>query len=520
MKHTITIVSIWLLLLAFVTTGAIANEYQGTIRAGYTFTDIEGNQGVNQPTFNLYEGMAFSLEQFRYQWADGMKLTAGVYNPMLNNRRLNLGLIKSGFGGVSLNHSSYRRTYDFDGGYFTRRRSTSGSAWVRPIKQVKLFGGIDYVGKNGSTIDFIEPASGDGLNQTDFTHQTYRGGVEVKYNRSYGRLEFNVADFNNDRDTTTDRTASRFRMTFYSPVPQHEQFVLSGGFQRFVNRMENRADTLAANTVWGAVQHYCRRGYQVRYSFMFDRARRTGDLTATDNVLHAVHIGKTWLGRAGITAGYGHRVNDDAARQRSADEYSLTGWVKPVEALLVRGGMDFESNVVDSGRSLTGDQERARHYISARYTFEDASLRLSLEDRRRDNDDIGSSTEFTRISADLSVANEKYGDLSASYSFGSGDYDNAAGEFEYTEHTLSGEVWSREYQRLQAGFRGTYYRTRRDVDIESFSLEFTGRYGIHERTRLELVYAAHNFDDLNDPSEFYSRYFTANVVTAVLVYEL
>ncbi len=520
MIRIITAATVWLFLAMFFFSSAVADEYEGTVRAGYIYTDIEGNQGVHQPTFNLYDGMAFSLEQFRYQWTSGLKLTANVHNPFLDNRRLNLGVSRPGLMGVTLNHSANRRTYSFDGSDHTRRQFTSGSAWLRPIKQVKLFGGFDNIDKVGTAVDLIEPELGAAQNQVDYTRLGFHGGVEVKHRRSGGRLEYRLADFNDDRNVTNDRQSKRLRLTFYSPLPKYEQFVLSGGLQHFENRYENRPDTLSANTVWGAMRYSHELGYHVRYSFMFDRARRTGDYTASDKIIHTIHAGKTWRGRGGMTVGYGTRVNDDESTQRSAAEYSFTGWVRPIEALLLRGGYDFESDVIDAGRTLTGDRDRTRHHVSAKYTLGEASLRVKLEERQRENDDIGSKLEFTRISTDLSYSDDRYGMATASYTHGSGDYDNTAGQFEYTEHTFFGEAMSREYRRVQAGVRGMYYRAQRDVDIESFTVEFTGRFRLMDKSRLEVVYAAHNFDDLDDPAEFYERYFTANVVTAVLVYEL
>lgn len=520
MKQIIAVAAAWLILSVFSVFTAVANEYQGTVRAGYIYTDIEGNQGVHQPTFNLYDGVAFSLEQFRYQWANGRKLTASLYNPFLDNRRLKLGFSEPGRGGLNFNHSAYRRTYDFKGDNSTRRQTSSGSIWLRPMKQVKLFGGFEVIDKNGKTVDFIEPELGNPLNTTDYTRRDIHGGMEVKYRGSYGRVEYRLADFNDDYNTVNDRRSKRLRATFYSPIPNYEQFALSGGFQHFTNHFLNRSDTLSANTVWGAVKYSHRLGYHVRYSFMFDRTHRTRDLTASDNIVHAVHFGKTWRGRGGITLGYGTRVNDDARVQRSSDEYSLAGWIRPIQALLIRGSMEVENDVIDSGRTLTGDRDRARNRLSAKYTIGTTSLRLAIEGRQRDNDDIGSSTEFLRFSSDLSVSHGKYGFLSASGSYGTGNYDNAAGQFEYTENTFSGAFMSREHRRMQVGFKGTYYRAERDVDLESFSVEFTGRYGIFDRTRLELVYSAHNFDNLDDPAVTYQQYYTANVVTVVVVYEL
>jgi hypothetical protein len=68
----------------------------------------------------------------------------------------------------------------------------------------------------------------------------------------------------------------------------------------------------------------------------------------------------------------------------------------------------------------------------------------------------------------------------------------------------------------QLGVGGTYVRSRQDVDVESFSVRFSANYMIQKIYKFEVTYAAHNFDDFNDPSPIYSRYYTANVVEVSL----
>ena len=92
----LTVVSI-LLMSRF----AAASEYEGTVKAGYIYSDIEGNFRVNQPTFNLYEGVTLSLEKFYYKLDNGIRLNGDFQNITLGNRRLRLGISKPGVAGSS-----------------------------------------------------------------------------------------------------------------------------------------------------------------------------------------------------------------------------------------------------------------------------------------------------------------------------------------------------------------------------------------------------------------------------------
>jgi hypothetical protein len=300
----------------------------------------------------------------------------------------------------------------------------------------------------------------------------------------------------------------------------HEAIVLSGGFQHYRNEVESRHDTLGANTVWGMARYSHRQGYHISYSFVFDRARRTGDLTATDNIVQTVHIGKAWKGHGGLTAAYGYLINDDLRVERSGEQYSVSGWVVPVEHLILRAGFDFDTDNVDSGRTLTGDREHAKYHLSAGYDVSNGSVRIKLENRHRSNDDIGSSADFVRASGDVSVFTNRHGELQASYAYGEGEYENSYGAFDYSEHVASADATSPEYHRLQAGCGGTYYRARQDVDVEAFTVRISGQFAIRPNVKLEVVYSAHNFDNLADPARPYTEYYTANVVELNLLYEL
>jgi hypothetical protein len=186
------------LLLALVLTllaGApvAASEFRGTARVGWTFLDHDGNQGVYQPTYNLYEGGAVSLENFRYIFDRGYRLYGNLENLTLNNRNLRLGFDRPGYAGVNISHNKYRRVYSFEGGDFTRREQTHGNVWYQPIEAVRLFGGYGRVEKEGRALDLFEPDGGDPLNFVEYSQDFYHGGAEFQRGRSRVRAEFHTA---------------------------------------------------------------------------------------------------------------------------------------------------------------------------------------------------------------------------------------------------------------------------------------------------------------------------------------
>jgi len=92
----------------------------GTVKAGYVLTDEDGHRGVNQETFNTYEGFAISVENFKYLFDNGINLNANLRKVTLNNRNLYAAIGKPGLFKAIEKHQSVRR---FQPNRQTRRQS-------------------------------------------------------------------------------------------------------------------------------------------------------------------------------------------------------------------------------------------------------------------------------------------------------------------------------------------------------------------------------------------------------------
>ncbi len=525
MKHRFLFLATVLLAVLIVAPAVTASNVGGSASVGYVYVDDEGNRSVHQPTYNLYEGLSLSLEDFYYVLDNGLRFYGDLQDVTLNNRNLRFGMSKPGVFGINLRNNQYRRTYSFDSGTFTRRNRTNAQAWFKPHQYIRLFGGYGFVDKHGSMAEFFEPIGSDPLRQVDYSHSYYNAGVTVGHNRRYATLEFLGTDYTDDiTPLLNDRTSQRYRLTAVSPVPAYENFVLHMGLQRYEHAVDEREDTLKANTFWGGARAYFDGGWSGRYSFIWDRARRTGDLVSTDNIIHAVYADKVFKGIAGITLGYQYGLADDVSDETQTTGYVGSVWVRPVPNLTLRAGHGSEELEVQSGNRLTGDEERTRIWGQAKYKYEYGAIRAKVEDKSTENEDIGSKADFTRVSTDLSANYPDYGTFMVGYAYYNGEFENAGGLFTFEEHVVSGDILSAPYKKFQAGFGGHYYRSRLDVDVESFTVRLKGLYHFMEKHAVEVIYSAHNFDDFNDPAINnqlvpYSKYYTANVVEVNLIHE-
>jgi len=490
-----------------------ASGFSGTARVGYVLVDDEGNRSVQQPTYNIYEGAALSLEDFDYYSANGLHLSGDLRNITLNNRDLSASLTKQGVFGLKVRNNQYRRIYSAEGDSFTRRHHTNADLWAQVNRNVRLYGGFGLTGKKGHTIDLFEPGVELGRREVDFTQTDYKAGAALKYRQYHLNVEFRGASFSDDIHTGYDRSSVRYEIRGGGPIPNYEDVALYGGFQRYQSRLNDQDDTLIANTVWADARYQAPYQVTVKAGFVFDRARRTGDWTSTDNITYHAQVGKDWLRYGGIVLGYRYRIKDDLWNELRTDSYSATAWAKPVTHLLVRAGYGSDALDVKSGHTLTGDEDRTRGFVSARYDVKGTGyLKVKHCQRNIDNDQIGSSAEYLQEAVELSVRFPEYGELQAAYSLLDGEYVNGGGGFEFKDHVVTGDLLSREYRGFQGGFGLIYMRGKEDVDIETSTLRFTGSYNFMADHQVMVRYNVYNFDDLADPSPIYSRYYTANIV--------
>ncbi len=513
-KNLLVILVIAISLLA--SSNGRSEEPQGTLKLGYVFTDETGNQGVYQPSYNVYEGLGVSLEDFSYRLENGTRFFGDFKNVTLSNRHLSAGVAKTGLYNLRLLHSQYRRNYSFDGDKSTRRLNSNGSFWVQVHKNVRVMGGYGLISRAGESVELTEPAGFTGLNKIDYSQKYFNSGARFSYNRSFLEFDIRGSNFTNELSDSDKRDTRRYRISVSAPIPRLSDFYVNGGFQRFNLQLPDRNDTLVANTGWGGVRYFNASGYNFKYSFVWDRARRTTELTATDNITNAVYAGKEWRNEGGLTLGFRQKINDDFSDELSTKGYFFSSWLKPYPKITLRAGYGSEITDVESGATLTGDKDFTRYNASAAYKFKQGNWRIRLESKKTENNNIGSAAEFTRVGTDVAVNEDKYGDVTLAYDFLKGDYENVDGQFNFSDHIFWGDFISRRFKKFQWGAGGTYVRSRRDLDVESFTLRFSGNYSFGQGNKCEIIYTVHNFDDFKDPSPVYSRYYTANIVEIYL----
>ena len=516
-----------LLLLALLTAlpfGLVAHaqSYSGQVSLGFVWMDEEGDLSVNQPTFNQYEGVAFSLRQFRYGFKDGTYVFGDLKNLTLNNRNLRAGVSRPGLFYLSLDSKQYRRIYSADGGNATQRAVSGGQAWVQPHRNVKVFGGYSLTYRRGSFVELYELGGPPPARAVDFKNRWYNAGVVVGERLRSIELEYKGQSYTDALGVSDDYTTRRYRISGRSAVPRYENLWVNAGYELYQRQRQTLGDSLNTNLGWGGLRLNLKDGWTARYSFVWDRSRATSEPVATDNIVNSFVAEKTFAQRAGVGAGYRYQLKDDVFHELSGHSFFASGWIRPMPKLDLRADLGTSSLDDKENTTITGDQDFTRFRVAATYHDTPGRLRIRYENREQTRDDIGSTIDVDRLGADLTLKREKYGTLTLSYNNIQGEYIDVANTFEMDDHLFDGLLESATWHGVQALFGGTYLSSKGDLDTERFSVKAGGRYTFAKRYTLEAIYTAHNFDDFVDANNpgLYTRYYTANIVEVNLISEL
>lgn len=498
--------------------GYASGEGSGKIRLGYVITDEDGNLAVNHETYNLYEGPSVSLEDFRYLMNNGMNLSADLKNISLNNRNLNASLFKPGQYGISLNNQQYRRIYSFDGDKFTRRRTTGGQLYVYPIRQVKLYGGYSQTDKFGEDAYIIPPFGEQLLSSTDYSHKSFNVGGQARFTQGSINAEYRQYDFTDDAVASSDREARAVRVSAFAPVPYYKRLQLSGGYQYREDKHDEPYVFLKSNTGWGGARLYLPHDYVAEGRFMAARTDETNRPVAVDNYVGTASISRNWPKYGGLRVGYENRIADDIYNRTSSDGYLFDGWLRYFPKLLVRARLTLRTKSVTDGETLVGDEDMTRHKVSARYQITDwGDVALSWQGKIKTNDDIDTRVDYNAVTAEANLSRAAYGRVSLMYSYYQGKYENrteaAPNVYEFYDHVLTGSVYPVEYRKVQVWGGATYYRSKRDRDLEKIGGYVGARYTFPHDYQLEAKYKVYNFDNFLVTDEYY----TGNIINVYLI---
>ncbi|MFZ1684077.1 MAG: hypothetical protein WAU88_08080 [Candidatus Zixiibacteriota bacterium] len=510
-RHILTPVCMLAVLLLGLTSYAAAETGSGRVKLGYTYIDDDGNQAVDQGRYNLYEGFGLSLNDWIYSFQNGATFAADMNNITMNNRNLLATLNKPGRYTFSVNNSQYRRTYDWDGTKYTRRATTGVDARYQIGRYFKVSGGYGVTSKHGEQFEVLSPIDDTILNSVDYRQTMYHLGTEVGDRYGTVRFDYRHYSFNDNTANNFDRNADNVNLVGTSSFPGARWLLFTGGYLYRRDKSDVDSSRVRTNQPWGSVKAYLPDNFVADYRIVYSMTKHVKPLHEYDNVLHVATVGKNWPRYGGLRAGWEYRIADDFFNKTTSNGFLASGWLKPMNQLFFSGFFSTRKKDVKEGQILNGAEDASRYNVFGKYTDTAwGSLSLKYENKIRKNDDVNSRVDYTSATAQLTLARKAYGSFTATYSYYLGKYENLSDYvgYQFSDHVITGELRSPEYHGLEAEFGGTYYRSRRSVDVEKSSLNFGLGYTFLKNHHLNVEYNVFNFDNYLVRDQYY----TGNIV--------
>lgn len=495
-------------------------EGGGQVRIGYLYLDEEGNRGVNRESFNIYEGPVLSFENIYYITPDGLNVTADLKNLSLNNRDLRASLSKPGQFGLTLYNSQYRRVYSYDGDKYTRRRSAGGQGQYIIHEHFKIFGGFSRIDRHGE-IQNVSPPYGEVIPfSADYSQTSFNLGGQAFFRKGNIRLKYRRFFFEDDLTAGGDRGTGNFEIDAFALCPRYEKLQLSGGY-RYRREVHKTTDmSVKTNQMWLGTRLFLARETTIEYRFVASRSDHSRQPAQIDNYINTLDVGHNWSGRGGIRVGYENRISDDVLNQTVLNGFMTSGWFKYKSRLMFRGRISVRKKEVREGATLVGDEDFTRHAFSASYHWSPwGDLGVEYQRRVRTNDDIDTRAEYDAVSFTMNLSKSEYGRLDLTYSYYLGTAENRSiGEwrdYEFRDHVLAGIITLAEYRHTRWSFGGTYYRSKRDNNIEKINGHAGVKYLIGNGYIAEARYQIFNHDDFT----ILDNYYTGNIVEISFIKE-
>lgn len=487
-----------------------ANEGSATIKLGYTAPDEMDHLGVNQETYNVYEGLGLSIQDLQYLTDFGILINGDFENITLNNRNLRLSVSKPGLFSLSGYHNKYRRTFDETGVYFTRRENSAINGTIHAGHNLKLFGGFFVSEKDGMTEQVYQPVIDTTTFKTNYTQFSYNMGLEGYCSYARVRGEYQRYEFEDDLNFSNDKKSDIYNASIYTSIPNYEQLTFAGGLINREDEVYDYENNLKTNTFWAASKYYFERNFTIGYRFFNSKAEQEQTATETTNRNHSLTLTKNWAGMGGFTLGYDFRTSDDETNKTKANGYIVSGWYKVSPKFDVKGRYSFIGKEVDEGSTTTGDLDRSRHMVSLRYKDNAwGSLEGKIEKRIKEYTEIESKADYTTFSSRLFLKNEDYGKLMFSYTYYLGKFENQSDNvsYEFADNVLCAALYPKAFGQLQFDISSTYFRSHRDENLEKFSTSLGATYSMKSGYQIQGSLSIYTFDDLMA----YNRSYTANI---------
>lgn len=494
-----------LLFGTFINSSIVAQQLSGDVSIGYVLTNDDNNQSLIQERYNYYEGAAVSLNNFSLT-NNGIFYTADLNNFTMNNRNLWFSVYKPSKFTISAKHNKYRRIYDANEAYSTKRDLTDITADLMINRNITLFGSFTNHQNKGKRLFVADIDSMFTL--VDYSSQVASGGVN--YSSSIGSLtaQYSYTNYNDEVDSLYIQKTNLINISGTLVIPGFEKYRLYGG----VVYQQNQLDELNFNQNnyhgWAGTKIWLPKKYQFEYRFLYNRTSHEARERETDTWHHLVSIAKNWRAKYGLRVGLDYVISDDLLNKTKRSGVLVNGWAHPNKALYLKVETNYYDKSTDYGNTSFGDNTYNRNKFFISYT---ATERLTLTgdylSRFREDEQIDSKVDYGKYAVNLTYNDQNLGKLSGTFSYASGDYKNQSEttSYEFSNYYINGSIAPKVMDKVSLIAYTTYYKLDKNQDYQKVILSGLLGYQFNKNWNINIVVNQFNVEDklLNDEYDGY-----------------
>jgi len=493
-----------------------AATLDGVVKVGGVILDEEGDLSTVQETYNVHDGFAVAQVRLNGRFDTGNSFRLDVRDINLDSRQGEFVYRIPQRFKLRAGYDQSRQVFDPTRATSSERKDFTVGAEVTAGRWFGVSGSFGYLTRTGDRLAF--PAGSASVLGTDYDNALKVGQINVhgQKGRRGAALSYQMSDYSDDVNAEAARTGRVVSARLYTPSFFYDKWThMLRGAYGVRGLSDNNLEYTFANVQYtGVVQPAT--AWRVRYNFEANRVDNESNRLKTDRFQNNLDL-TYFHSRGRITGGYGYELNDD--------DRTLTKYNSWRAGATYRHGSRFSAKV-DYAERTKDDQEDLTLLKDVESSRIWGSLQLKPTDqvafgggyskRERTLPDIAVSIEGDVVNGFGRYDLERWGSVSADYSYANDEYDDLAGRFDTESHIVTGRAELTRISNLRLAGGVTYMDIGKDLDIEKSSLFAEGAYKILRDYTLEVHYNVYNYDDYI----LLDRYYTANVVRINLVYDL
>ena len=483
------------------------STFESNIKLSYSLFEEEGKRTTTQDSYNLYSGFALGSLGFGANFNSGSSLNFASSNLNRGNRDLLLDFRRNNWLDFKLSHQESRFFFG-DSQTDSKRKSSSGSLRVSPLKSLKLF--LDYSNqkKEGERLGLSPATPGVLGSRYDQFLQKGQIGFQLNAKRSFMSYSFRILDFDSRLDEAFDRRSNRHQVSFSSSALKN--ILLSGQYLRDDAQLTESDLELNTDLYTLALMYRIWQGLSLTGKLFYQSTDNQATGLTSKTFKNAYNVVYEINRRIGLESGYEYERRKDANGRNNLNSFLIGARALPLDNLKLKANYARKERKDKDLTTLVGPYDSDNFLVNLNYKpIQKLVIDLKYQDRQKENEEILTSTDSKEFTSFASLVYNDKLSVDATFSMQDIEYQDTFGRFLNKTRNLLVNGALQPWKPLKLWSGVNFLDVGGDLDIRREDFNFGVEYTLAHDYSLEFKYDVFNYDDNLQAFDFY----TLNVYT-------